>query len=55
MGITESYESMAKRLGLSKMEVIKRIRNLEQMGYLTVQRQKGQPNVYFVHFFPKAS
>jgi DNA-binding GntR family transcriptional regulator len=55
MGIVESYESLAKRFGMSRIEVIRRIRNLEKMGYLTVQRQKGQPNVYFVHFFPKAS
>ena len=52
MGIVESYSSMAKRLGISKAEAIKRIRNLEKMGFLTVERRNGESNVYYVHFFP---
>ena len=52
MGIVESYSSIAKRLGMSKAEAIKRMRNLEKMGFVTVKRRKGEPNIYFVHFFP---
>lgn len=52
MGIVESYSSMAKRLGISKAEAIKRIRNLEKMGFLTIERRTGEPNAYIVHFFP---
>ncbi len=54
MGIVESYASMAKRLGISKVEAVKRVRNLEQMGYVTVIRRRGEPNEYYVHFFPHA-
>ncbi len=54
MGITESYKSMAKRFGISKTEAAKRIRNLERMGYVTVVRRRGEPNEYYVHFFPNA-
>ena len=52
MGIIESYEGMAERLGISKAEVVKRIKNLEQMGYLTVENNGKGANEIFVHFFP---
>ena len=53
MGIVESYASMAKRLGMSKAEAVKRIRTLEKMGFVTVRRRKGEPNIYYVNFFPE--
>jgi DNA-binding MarR family transcriptional regulator len=55
MGIVESYSSMARRLGITRKEAIKRIRNLEKMGFLTIERRRDGPNTYYVHFFPKAS
>jgi len=55
MGIRESYTSMAKRLGISKTEAARRIKNLERMGFVTVNRRKGEPNEYYIHFFPQAS
>ena len=54
MGIIDSYADMAKRLGISKTETIRRLKTLEKMGYVTLIKQKDGKNEIFVHFFPKS-
>ena len=54
MGIIDSYADMAKRLGISKTETIRRLKTLEKMGYVTLTKRKDGKNEIFVHFFPKS-